>query len=289
MIRLGGGMHVAGPLHRIIVEGRDLLHAHAIAREPARDMNVAQALHIGEDLAGAGSGGRARCRERIADQHDARPQVLTSNVQVRWPDLDGARHRKAADELSQAWHEGEQGLLGRLAEDPQPGIVHLAVDREIGAHRRANGEERDERRPVGGPFGIVRQGREVETVPPDRHEIEAEHDRMAFAQFHSGHAQTMAQAAVQPVRHDDQTRGNFLAIGERDGLPVRAVGYAGDLGANERDARRDFGADRIDERVVEDAVLIAGPLVHQTTETRDPRFAVMRGGAEYGVGESRLA
>ena len=47
-----------------------------------------------------------------------------------------------------------------------------------------------------------------------------------------------------------------------------------------------LGADRVDERVVEDAVLIAAALLDHATEARDPALAVERAGAQHRVGKA---
>jgi hypothetical protein len=62
----------------------------------------------------------------------------------------------------------------------------------------------------------------------------------------------------------------LLSGGERYHLPVGAVDDAGDLAADEFGGGRDRGANGVDERVVEDAVLVAGPLLDQAPATRDP-------------------
>ena len=41
---LCGGVRVVGELGAVIVVGRDLFFAHAVGGEPARNMNVAEAL-----------------------------------------------------------------------------------------------------------------------------------------------------------------------------------------------------------------------------------------------------
>src|SRR5882757_4427758 len=67
VMRLGGRVLVAGLLHRIVVEGRDLVRRHAVAGEPARDVDVAEPLDVGEHLVGAGAGRRAGGAEGVAD------------------------------------------------------------------------------------------------------------------------------------------------------------------------------------------------------------------------------
>jgi len=48
--------------------------------KPLRDVDVAQALDVGEHLCGAGPSRRAGGREGIADQHDARLQVTLAGA-----------------------------------------------------------------------------------------------------------------------------------------------------------------------------------------------------------------
>jgi hypothetical protein len=52
--------------------------------------------------------------------------------------------------------------------------------------------------------------------------------------------------------------------------------------------RADFGADRLDQRVVHDAVLPARLPVEQIAESRDPVPAVTGGGPQHRFGDSRL-
>src|SRR5439155_27349875 len=73
---------IAGPFHRIVVKGSDLLRAHTVAREPARNVDVAEALHVCEDFAGSCSGGGTGCREGVADQNDARLPMTLCDVQI---------------------------------------------------------------------------------------------------------------------------------------------------------------------------------------------------------------
>src|SRR5690349_6101011 len=54
--RLLKGVTVASLLHRIVVERRDLVGAHAGRGKPLWHVDVAEPLDVGEDLAGAGAG-----------------------------------------------------------------------------------------------------------------------------------------------------------------------------------------------------------------------------------------
>ena len=67
-----------------------------------------------------------------------------------------------------------------------------------------------------------------------------------------------------------------------DLLPLGAGRNGRGLGVDRFDRIGDFGPDRVDQRVVHDAVLPARPLVEQVAEARNPVLAVMSRGAKHG-------
>src|SRR5436190_24009520 len=77
---LGCGVRIVVPLGAIIIEGRDFLLTHALGGEPARNMNVAEALHVREHLADAGPRRRAGGREGVADQNDPGLPIARGDV-----------------------------------------------------------------------------------------------------------------------------------------------------------------------------------------------------------------
>lgn len=97
------------------------------------------------------------------------------------------------------------------------------------------------------------------------------------------------QPDIQSVGQHDETRGNFLAIRQKQFLPVVAGRNRGHFRPDRFDLRGDLGANRIDQPVVEDAVLLAWPLVEQIAGARDPVFAVMRRRTQRRFGKAGLA
>ena len=85
------------------------------------------------------------------------------------------------------------------------------------------------------------------------------------------------QSDIQSVGEHDEARGNFLAIGQCQFLPLGAGGNARDLRPHPFDAIRDFGPDGVDEVAIHDAELLARLFVEQNAEARDPVFAVVGG------------
>lgn len=98
----------------------------------------------------------------------------------------------------------------------------------------------------------------------------------------------VAQADIQPIRQHDQPGGHGFAGRGRDGLPLGPGGKRGRLRHDEADIGRNFRAHRVDERRVENAFLVARPLLNQAAEAGDPGYAVGRGGAQHGVGNPGL-
>ena len=99
----------------------------------------------------------------------------------------------------------------------------------------------------------------------------------------------MTQADVEPVRHHHEPRRDLFAGRERDALALAAYRDVIHLGGDECDVRGNLAAHRVDHRVVENAVLVARPLLDEPAEARHPGFAVERCGAQHGVGDAGLA
>ena len=95
---------------------------------------------------------------------------------------------------------------------------------------------------------------------------------MALAHDLASDAERMAQADVQPVRQHDQPRRNRLAVRQRELLPVGAGRDRRHLGVDEGRALRDRAADGVDQRVVEDPVLLIGPRSRPRGRSARPRF-----------------
>ena len=102
---------------------------------------------------------------------------------------------------------------------------------------------------------------------------------MAAADHAPLDAERLRQSGVQAVGHYDEPRGQLLAARQHEDLPVRAVGDAGDLGADLADARGDLPAHGIDECVVDDAVTTAALCLHEMAVAHDVHRAVVRGPA----------
>ena len=94
---------------------------------------------------------------------------------------------------------------------PQPRILHVAVDEEVGAHRGADRKQRQIGHPVRRSLGIIGERTEIEARPVERFEIKSDADRMAGTHDLASDTEILPQADVQSVRQHDQTRGNLLA------------------------------------------------------------------------------
>jgi len=287
-VGLGDRPLIAGLLDGIVVEGGDLALAHAFGRKPGGNVDVAEPLDVGEDLVGARAGDGAGGFEGVADQDDARPQVAAVDVEIRRPNLDLAGNRERAGDVMEPRQGGVQSFHGRQAKLAKPGIVRGAIDEQVRPHLVADGEQREIGDTIARPFREIGQGRKREGGLVDRENIEADRDRMAGADDLARDAERLAQADVQPVGQHHKARGNRLVIGERDLLPVPGRRNRHRLGKDLFDVGRDFSADGVDQRVVEDADLPAGRLVEQNARPRDPVFARMRGLAQHGLAKAGL-
>ena len=112
---------------------------------------------------------------------------------------------------------------------------------------------------------------------------------MGCTQHLARHAELVAETDVQPVRNHHKTGGNLPAVGKRYELTVLAGRDGLRFGVDERHTARDIAADRVDQCIIADAMLIAAPLFHHAAEPRHPGFPVVRGGAQHSGPERRGA
>ena len=95
-------------------------------------MGVAEALHVGEYLVAARPGSGTRGAEGIADEGDAGLPVALADIKIDRTDLHVA-NLDIARQYAQPRHQRKQGAAPIVAHFAQPGIIHLAIDKEIGA------------------------------------------------------------------------------------------------------------------------------------------------------------
>ena len=113
---------------------------------------------------------------------------------------------------------------------------------------------------------------------------------MAVADDLALDAEHVAQADIEPVGEHDQPRRDLLAVGQRDLLPLGAVGDGDDLGVDGFDTRREFAP-----RIVLTSVSYRMPcwslglLGDDVAEARFPDLAVERRRAQGRLGEAGLA
>src|SRR5262249_14628772 len=138
-------------------------------------------------------------------------------------------------------------------------------------------------------LAVIGQRRTREAPAPARYKIEAEHDRMRLADLALLHAELVAQADIEPVRHDHETRRDLLARRQGDALALGTCRDIHHLADDAVDAWRNLAAHRVDHRVVENAVLIARALLDQAAETRHPGLAVERCGTQHRLADAGLA
>lgn len=120
-------------------------------------------------------------------------------------------------------------------------------------------------------------------------DVEADRNRMTGAGDNPFDAELVAQADIQSVGEHDETRRDFLAVGQHDRLALRAGRDRGGLGRDGRDPMRDCGTHGVDQGVVPDAVLPARALVDENAETGDPVGSVEGAGGQHGVRKPGLA
>ena len=170
------------------------------------------------------------------------------------------------------------GLCAHLA---QPGIVDLAIGEQVGPHPSSDRKQRQIGNAVARPFRKIGQRRKVEGRAADRHQVEADRDRMAGADDLAFDAEHCGAARHSSPLASTTSRAEIVSpFGQRELLPLRrwsrhrstlAQIQFGGAGISARIAR--------DQRVVHDAVLAARRLVEQIAESRDPVLAVMGGRA----------
>ncbi len=137
-------------------------------------------------------------------------------------------------------------------------------------------------------LGVVGEGGKLEPRLPDRPQVEADADRMALAEGLALQTELVAQADVETVRQNNETRDNGFTARCGDGLRVGAGRESRCLGLDEADARRDLGPNRVHQRRIEDAFLIARPHFDHAPEAGDPRYPIRCRGAQYGIREPGL-
>src|SRR5205823_12129005 len=118
--------------------------------------------------------------------------------------------------------------------------------------------------------------------------VESDADRMTRAENLARHAERVAQTDIESIGQYDQPCGDFFAVRQGDALSVGARRNRRRLGADELGAWPDFRAQRVDEIVVQNAVLIARPLLDQAAEARNPNFLIEGRGTQHRVGEPGL-
>jgi hypothetical protein len=171
----------------------------------------------------------------------------------------------------------------------QPRIVDLAIGKQVGPHPAPDREQRQIGNPVARSFREVGERRKIEGGATDRNQVESERNRVARADDPAFDSKLVAQPDIQPVGEHHEARGNFLVIRQHQFLPLRACRNGYHLAEDRFDAVTNFGADGVDQGVVQDAVLLARPLVEQVAESRDPVLAVMRRGPKRRLGDAGLA
>ena len=102
-------------------------------------------------------------------------------------------------------------------------------------------------------------------------------------------AELVTQADVEASCQDHKPRRNFAAIGELDRLPVRAGRNVRYLSFDEFGAIGNLRANRIDQRVIENALLVARAPLHHAAEPRHPGFAIVRRSTQHRLGETGQA
>ncbi|TDM98396.1 hypothetical protein CEE86_14550, partial [Lactobacillus crispatus] len=139
-----------------------------------------------------------------------------------------------------------QRLFRCVAHLPEPGVVRRTVDEEIAPHLRADRKHGQIRRAVDRPLGKVGHGWEGERCAVDRRDVEADRNRMTGAGDRTCEAGRVAQADIQAAGEHDKARGDFLAVGQHDRLPLRAGRDRGGLGLDDGDRGRDCGSHGVD-------------------------------------------
>ncbi len=233
-------------------------------------MDGAELLDIGEHFSGAGPRRRARGREGIADQHNAGLAMSLRDVEIRGPDLDRTRDLDIAGQRAESRHQLKQALLRSVAHLAQPGIIHGAIDHQVGAHRRLDRKQREIGHPGRGILAVIGKGAEVEGARMARLEIESKRDRVACAGDDSFEPELMAQSDVQAVGEHDKARGHRLPIRQRNLLLVAAGRDIRRLRGDDVDARRHRGTHGVDQTVVEEAGLVAAASVDHVPQACDP-------------------
>ena len=116
-----------------------------------------------------------------------------------------------ARECAQPRHQRKQGAAPIVAHFTQPGIIDLAIDKEIGARRRTDGKQSHIGSARVGCLGVVGQCAEVEGGSTDRLEIKTDADGVTGTDDLALDPDIVPQSDIQAVCEHDQSGRDFLA------------------------------------------------------------------------------
>ncbi|KUM28765.1 hypothetical protein AU467_00235 [Mesorhizobium loti] len=137
-------------------------------------MHHAQAFHIGEQPADAGSGGGTGCLIGISDQDDAITLAILGDGDVGEPARDTVDDFEIAECVEQPGKRFDECFARAVAQRLDPWIGVLPENKEIGAGNTAGREKVQVVDPVGDPLAVIGQRRMLEGACARRADIEAE-------------------------------------------------------------------------------------------------------------------
>ena len=133
-----------------------------------------------------------------------------------------------------------------------------AVDHQVGAHPSRSETASD----MACDRWIVRRSRSArgnrKPARPTGTRLKPSVIGMARADDFAFDSERLTQADVQSVGQHDQPRGDFFAVRQRRASAVRCWSNGCDLGVDRSRPCRNFSPHRVDQRVVDDSVLVAG-------------------------------
>lgn len=135
-------------------------------------MDVAEPLDVRKNL--VGSGYRAGGLECVADQNHTGLAVARTDIEVGRPYPDVAGDFEIAGDAPQPRHRRIQRRCRRALDLLQPGVVELAIDKQIGPHRIADRKQRQIGYPFAGAFREIGEGGKLERRAADRRDIKSE-------------------------------------------------------------------------------------------------------------------
>ena len=103
-------------LNGIVVEGGDLFLPHAVAREPARDMHVAQSLDVGQHLVEPAPVAGHDVAKSIADKNDSRLPIAIAFIEIDRTDARKPRNFEPSGQLLQTRHGGKHRFFRLLTQ-----------------------------------------------------------------------------------------------------------------------------------------------------------------------------